>query len=176
MPQTPRYCPQQPLPPYSYVTGLAPHPTRDPAGHSFGRHEPPPARSTRRRFAPNPAYLFGLDLFNQGYYWEAHETWESLWHAAGRKGAAADLLKGLIKLAAAGVKAREGRAAGVRRHAQRAEQLFDLVLDGSHKRCFGLPLAALASAAKTLAASAESLACDGRADASRRLPLGLILE
>ena len=34
------------------------------------------------------------------------------------------MLKGLIKLAAAGVKAREGRAAGVARHAKRAVELF----------------------------------------------------
>ena len=28
--------PDEPFPPYSYVTGRFPHPTRDPAGHSFG--------------------------------------------------------------------------------------------------------------------------------------------
>jgi hypothetical protein len=88
-------------------------------------HVPPPAA------APDPAhwhacrpYLYGLDLFNQGYYWEAHEAWESLWHAAGRGGLLGDFLKGLIKLAAAGVKAREGRPAGASRHATRAEELF----------------------------------------------------
>jgi hypothetical protein len=36
-------------------------------------------------------------------------------------------LKGLIKLAAAGVKVREGRSEGVRRHAKRAEELFSQV-------------------------------------------------
>ena len=44
--------------------------------------------------------------------------------AEGRTGKVADILKGLIKLAAAGVKAREGKPAGVRRHARRAEELF----------------------------------------------------
>ncbi|MER9586456.1 DUF309 domain-containing protein [Mesorhizobium sp. M0276] len=24
----------------------------------------------------------GIDLFNHGYYLEAHEAWEPLWHAA----------------------------------------------------------------------------------------------
>ncbi|MBI1348759.1 DUF309 domain-containing protein [bacterium] len=65
-----------------------------------------------------------IDLFNHGYYWEAHEAWEALWVAVGRSGPVADLLKGLIKLAAAGVKLRAGNAAGVQRHAQRARQLF----------------------------------------------------
>jgi hypothetical protein len=39
----------------------------------------------------------------------------------------ADYLKGLIKLAAAGVKAREGQPVGVKRHARRAAELFQSV-------------------------------------------------
>ena len=70
------------------------------------------------------AHHWAVDLFNNGYYWEAHEAWEGLWHAYGRSGAKADFVKGLIKLSAAGVKAREGNAAGVNRHAQRAVDLF----------------------------------------------------
>src|SRR5262249_17305163 len=72
-------------------------------------------------------YLFGLDLFNHGYYWEAHETWEALWHACGRTGATADFLKALIKLAAAGGKALGGRPKGVKSHAGRAAVLWQLV-------------------------------------------------
>ncbi len=65
-----------------------------------------------------------MELFDAGYYWEAHEAWESLWHAEGRRGATADLLKGLIKLAAAGVKVREGQEHGVCIHARRAAECF----------------------------------------------------
>src|SRR5689334_6221512 len=114
----PRYCPHRPLPPYSYVPGLAPHPTTDPRGHSYGHHEPPPAALAESSYHDNANYRYGIDLFNHGFYWEAHEAWESLWHVAGRSGPTADFLKGLIKLAAAGVKLREGRAAGVRQHAE----------------------------------------------------------
>lgn len=119
-----RLVPDEPLPPYSYVTGRFPHPTRDPAGHSFGRpaDEAPPLDPAR--WNASRAYLLGCDLFNHGYYWEAHETWEAAWKACGRRGATADFLKALIKLAAAGVKAREGRPAGVTRHAARAGELF----------------------------------------------------
>ena len=70
------------------------------------------------------ATAFGFDLFNHGYYWEAHEAWEQCWVAEDRQGELADVLKGLIKLAAAGVKAREGKTEGVRRHARRAEELL----------------------------------------------------
>jgi len=66
----------------------------------------------------------GAELFNRGLYWEAHEAWEGLWLACGRKGTTADFLKGLIKLAAAGVKIRQGQLDGVRNHARRAAELF----------------------------------------------------
>jgi uncharacterized protein len=119
-----RLAPDLPFPPYSYVTGQFPHPTRDRLGHSFGH----PHRSIRpldpECWQISQEYLYGLDLFNHGYYWEAHEAWEELWHACGRTGVIADFLKGLIKFAAAGVKVREGRSEGVRRHARRAIELL----------------------------------------------------
>ena len=71
-----------------------------------------------------PPYLRGIDLFNRGHYWESHVAWESLWIACGRKGTVADFLKGLIRLAAAGVKAVEGKPAGVKSHSSRAAELW----------------------------------------------------
>src|SRR3954462_11438154 len=142
----PRYCPERPLPPYSYVPGLNPHPISDPLGHSFGVQEPAAEPLEESSFRSNAMYLYAIDLFNHGFYWEAHEAWEALWHAAGRTGATADFLKGLIKLAAAGVKAREGRAAGVRQHAERAGELFRGVATGN-ERMFGLRLEELIAAA-----------------------------
>ncbi|MGH8567457.1 MAG: DUF309 domain-containing protein, partial [Gammaproteobacteria bacterium] len=152
----PRLAPGLPLPPYAYVRGKYPHPTRDPAGHSFGT---PP----KIRIGPDPdrweacrAYLYGIDLFNRGYYWEAHEAWEGLWHACDRSGSMADFLKALITLAAAGVKLREGRERGVRRHAARAQALFDQVtlqLGAAETRYLGLDPKALARYASELASS-----------------------
>jgi hypothetical protein len=121
--------PDAPLPPYSYVTGRFPHPTRDPGGHSFGHAPEMPPPIDPARWSHSRDYLWACDLFNHGYYWEAHEAWEGLWHASRRQGTTADFLKGLIKLAAAGVKSREGRSGGVRRHAARAGQLFQRVRD-----------------------------------------------
>src|SRR5262249_1379523 len=85
-------------------------------------------------------YLYGIDLFNHQFYWESHEQFESLWLAAGRKGVVADCLKGLIKLAAAGVKHREGKPQGVESHASRAAKLFRRVAGslGSEERFLGL--------------------------------------
>ena len=140
-----------PLPPYSYVSGYEPHPLRDPAGHLFGQEEPEVAPLIPGQWDNSAAYLRGIDLFNHGYYWEAHEAWEALWHAAGRHGTTADFLKGLIKLAAAGVKAREGNRDGIRRHARRAADLFSGVADATSEKCFaGLSLESLGFLAKFL--------------------------
>lgn len=124
------------LPPYTHIPGVTPHPIRDPAGHSFqpprslaevlesSRNEP---AVSLENLTGEPEFSWAVTLFSAGYYWEAHEAWESLWHRAGRTGPAADFLKGLIKLAAAGVKLREHNADGVERHARRAGELFTSV-------------------------------------------------
>src|SRR3954452_20236915 len=93
-----RLVPDEPLPPYTFVPGRTPHPVSDPTGHSFGvtPHQPP--ELDPEQWAANRTYLFGIDLFNAGYYWEAHEQWEALWHACGRRGATATFLKALIQL------------------------------------------------------------------------------
>jgi predicted metal-dependent hydrolase len=99
-------------------------------------------------------YLHGLDLFNHGYYWEAHEAWEGLWHARSRTGPTADFLKALIKLAAAGVKVREGRPQGVLYHARRAAELFQSVaatLGGVDTHFMGLSLGDLRRLAEAIA-------------------------
>jgi hypothetical protein len=119
-----RFVPDAAFPPYTFVPGRTPHPVRDPAGHSFGQSPelPPPVDSDRLQ--GGRAYLYGVDLFNHGYYWEAHEVWEGLWRAAGRTGTTADFFKGLIKLAAAGVKVRQGQPRGITSHAAGAADLF----------------------------------------------------
>jgi predicted metal-dependent hydrolase len=91
-------------------------------------------------WAGSTAYLRGVSLFNAGYYWEAHEAWEALWHAHGRRGASAAVLKGLIKLAAAGVKVRERQPHGVAIHARRAAALFQEARATGGNRQFGLDL------------------------------------
>lgn len=148
-----RLLPHAPLPPYSYVTAHFPHPTREPAGHSFGHQAEITNWQGSTFWSECTAYLRGLDLFNFGYYWEAHEAWEAVWHAAGRRGAAADFLKGLIKLAAAGVKVREGRPQGAVRLARRAEELFRQIPRSTtgEDRFMGLSLSNLIHAARQIA-------------------------
>lgn len=117
-----RYVPHLPLPAYSYVPGMHVHPISHPDGHSYQVDTSPISRPVELRTCES--FLWGIDLFNAGYYWEAHEAWEAVWIALGRAGEQADAIKGLIKLAAAGVKARVGAPTGVARHAARALELL----------------------------------------------------
>jgi hypothetical protein len=121
----PRFLPARALPPYTFVPGgSVPHPISHPDGHLHGTLRPPPEPLHPDTWPHNADYLYGIDLFNHGFYWEAHESWEGLWHAAGRRGPIADFLKALIKLAAAGVKHLEGMPRGTCSHAGRAAELW----------------------------------------------------
>jgi hypothetical protein len=150
----PRYTPERPFPAYSFVPGLFPHPYSDPQGHSYQRPSDQTARPDPTCWADCREYLFALDLFNHGYYWEAHEAWEGLWNAAGRHGLLADFIKGLIQLAVAGVKVRQRQPKGVRNHANRAADLFRRVAHAAplQQTCMGLVLADLIAAACHIAA------------------------
>jgi len=139
-----RYAPAIQLPPYAYVPGHGlPHPVNNPDGHLASRREssqvPPIAGDTLAALPADPdalrhalaavlvvnsEWLYAVDLFNSGFYWEAHECWEQFWHALGRTTPAARFTQGLIHLAAAAVKVREGRPAGVTSHTQRARDLM----------------------------------------------------
>src|SRR5688572_14667769 len=71
--------PDRPFPAYSYVPGKFPHPLRDPAGHSFGQAPESCQPLTPENANGHETYLWGIQLFNHGYYWEAHEVWEQVW-------------------------------------------------------------------------------------------------
>lgn len=142
----PRFLPDDPFPPYTFVPGQSPHPISDPHGHSYGQRLEIPERLEPERWPECEAYLRGVDLFNHGYYWEAHEVWEGLWQACGRSGLLADFFKALIHFAAAGVKVREGVPAGVQRHLERTKELLALArqrLATGQERLMGLDVTAV---------------------------------
>ena len=96
---------RQAFPGYAFLPGRDPHPTRDPRGHSF-REEPeaPPPWLPPEDWRDCADYLYGVDLYNHGYLWEAHEAWEGLWHVSKHEPDMADFLQGLIQCAAACLK------------------------------------------------------------------------
>lgn len=111
----PRYAPERPLPPYRYVPGFHPHPTVDPDGHSYGIDEPDLEFLPPEAWRNNHEYLFGVDLFNRRYYWEAHEAWELVWHTCDKARTQGLFVQGLIQLAAGLLKWHMGSEAGARK-------------------------------------------------------------
>lgn len=110
----PRYA-ARPFPPYAYVPGQAPHPTRDPAGHSYGA---PPEQTDP--FDPDTwqddeRYLHAIDLLNHDYWWEAHEALEGLWIAVGRRTPPGRFLQGLIQIGVAMLKRHQAMPDAARR-------------------------------------------------------------
>ena len=147
------------LPAQAYVPGRADMPGR--AGmpgrpQPFeaaepGEDEPVATPEGKPAWQRHPAFLWGLDLYNHGYPWEAHEVWETLWRQAPHGSAVRDLLQALIQCAAAAVHAVAGRAAGQRRLAERALARLGAVHAAVGPRCLGIDVADLAQGMRAFA-------------------------
>lgn len=110
----PRYS-RSAFPDYRFIPGRSPHPTRDPAGHSYGKEATALPAFDPAAWRDCESYLYGVDLFNHGYWWEAHEAWEACWIAAGRTSPTGLFLQGLIQVAAACLKKHQGYDGAARR-------------------------------------------------------------
>lgn len=163
-----RLVPERSLPEYGYVPGHWPHPENDPDGHSFEEEHEIDQPLNPEQWSECTDYLYGIDLFNHGYYWEAHESWEQLWHAAGRTGTTADFLRALIKLAAAGVKVRQGNERGITRHARNARDEFKQLLENMDTTSFaGLSIEELRGYAEQIQERIDTFASDPEAHRER---------
>src|SRR5262245_1128950 len=80
--KAPHHGPDEEFPPYRHVPGMTPHPERHEEGHSHGRKPAPRVALTPENWSKHAAYLRGIDLYHQGYFWEAHEAWEGPWKEA----------------------------------------------------------------------------------------------
>lgn len=149
-----RYAPTRPFPPYTYLPGRDPHPTRDPRGHAYG-HEPEDAGAyfAPERWRENEDYLFGVDLYNHGYLWESHEAWEGLWHPAKHDAMQAEHLQGLIQCAAAALKIPMGQPRGLAKLAELGTGRLERVAREAAPVFMGLDLQEFLGAFRVFAAS-----------------------
>ncbi len=101
-PAAPRYS-SRPFPRYRFTPGLNKHPTGHPEGHSRGHDiaEEVKEHIPISEWRKNDVYLYGIDLYHQGYLWESHEAWEALWHLTGKTDPEGQFLQGLIQNSAA---------------------------------------------------------------------------
>jgi hypothetical protein len=147
--EAPRLLPPVELPAYTFIPGSTrPHPYRHPEGHSYKKRTPAAKPLCDETWADNRSFLLALDLFNIGYYWEAHEEFDKLLKITCPEELIGRFLKGLFKLAAAGLKVRENSIHGVRRHAASSGEVFaDVAAEVDSDRFCGLKLTMLQFAA-----------------------------
>ncbi len=129
-----------PFPPYRHRPGRTPHPRRHLQGHRYGQDEVLPERFDPTLWEACDDYLYGADLYNHGYYWEAHEAWEGLWKTTGRTDVPGRFLQGLIQVAAAVLKRRVDSPAGMRRLARKGMEKLRAVVEGGQQEYCGLRL------------------------------------
>jgi hypothetical protein len=91
----------------------------------YGLTEPEARRLTESDWWENEDYLYAFDLFNAGYFWEAHSYWERLWYLLETEEAVRLLLRGLIQLAAARLKREQKQPEGSRKLLDRARRAFE---------------------------------------------------
>ncbi|GMU32558.1 MAG: hypothetical protein AMXMBFR20_04300 [Planctomycetia bacterium] len=127
------------FPPYRFLPGRDPHPTASPQGHSYlppGTQEPAVEWESAEGWEKCEAYLYGWDLHNHAYWWEAHEAWEGLWHKVSRGSLPHRYLQGLIQVTACHLKLRLGQADGVERLRESSRgylaSVIEEIKDGSY--------------------------------------------
>jgi len=162
-----RYAPARAFPPYAFLPGRDPHPTRDPRGHSFGLEERPPDPLPPERWRESADYLFGVDLYNAGYLWEAHEAWEGLWHVSKGDPVQANHLQGLIQCAAGCLKVPMGQPRGIERLIALGTEKLEAVARAAGSPYMGLELHELVADMRAFAGSAPT-----DVEARPRLELG----
>jgi hypothetical protein len=129
------------LPPYRYGIDPGPHPTRHPDGHGRHRAEPRDDRA---------ALDAGIELFEHGYFWEAHEAWEGPWRRSAPADPSRSIWQALILVAAAALKRARGEHPAAARLAGKAgDRLGDAERAGC-RDLFGLSTGALTEVAQRL--------------------------
>ena len=157
-----RYAPERAFPAYAFLPGRDPHPTRHPEGHSYtGESEPPQPYLPAEGWATNEEYLFGVDLYNHGYLWEAHEAWEGLWHPAKVDELLADFLQGLIQCTAASLKVPMGQPRGLAKLAELGTGRLERVLREAGPEFMGLEIGSFIGKFRAFATS-EPTSADER--------------
>jgi uncharacterized protein len=136
-----RYQPSRVLPSVPYLPGRSERPVVD-----EGRAKPGAPHVPAERWAEHAEYLWGADLYNAGFFWEAHEAWEAAWRAAERDVVQHAFLQGLIQVAAACLKGVLGDADAARRIAARALQRLERTQTDAGTPFMGLDLAPFSGA------------------------------
>ena len=140
----PRYT-QRAFPRYRHIPNQTPHPIIDPKGHSFEKHSEKAEYIPHEKWQHNALYLYGVDLFNHGFWWEAHEAWEAVWLTTKKTDMEGQYLQALIQFSAALIKLYSGNEKGFTNLWGEAAKKFSFCLGeldkNKHHAWMGLNLA-----------------------------------
>ncbi len=130
------------LPDIPHVPGRTVRPVESPA---FDAASAAPIYTVDRMWRQNETYLYGLKLYDAGFYWEAHEVWEPVWIRSPGNSRERLLVQGLIQLANACLKVVMGRPEAAARLLAIAHQK---IVEASHggSAMMGIQLRPLADA------------------------------
>ena len=120
-----RHCPKFPLPETAYLPGSGSPTELRVDGATL------PLR--QKDYRNHRGLAVGIDLFNHGFFWEAHEVWEQTWKASVSN--ERELLQGLIQLAAAKLNRSLGKETGADRVGERAQRHLAAAHSGSALFC-----------------------------------------
>ncbi len=137
-----------PLPSRRHIPGSGSEPDRPP----LDRVKAGTPRSMRAEiWREVPAYLYGVELYASGYFWEAHEVWEPVWLATRPSSRERHLMVALIQLANACLKLAMGqRNATLRLLQEVADRLADCA-PGAHDTLMGIDIDGLSGRVRTFA-------------------------
>ena len=96
----PRYT-DRALPSYRHLPFQNAHPFLDKGGHSYGEKLTPPEDFNPDNWENHEEYLYCIDLFNNGFWWEAHERLKYLSMATGQESETGQFIRGIIQISAA---------------------------------------------------------------------------
>lgn len=89
------------LPEYRHLPFQNAHPFLDEDGHSFGEKLLPSESFSSENWQDCTDYLYSIDLFNHGFWWEAYEQLKHVSIGAGRESETGLFVQGLLQVAAA---------------------------------------------------------------------------
>lgn len=145
-----------PLPAYRHLPGVNARHAED--AFDFIKLLTPPVTKSKDALQ-NPAWCYGVKLFNDGFYWECHEVLEEIWSNAPPNSRERFLVQGVIHLANAALKEKLHRKKAKQRLVELAVECFErLSLTGPDKVFMALSLSDLLTAARAPRLTDQSLA------------------
>src|SRR4051812_45812937 len=136
----PRYAPHRPLPLRAFVPGR-----EGSVRPTDGVIDLEARTLSPEKWRENEAWLYGVDLWNHGFLWEAHEAWESIWRVP-YDAQQSEFLRGMIQCAASALKIAIGNTQSATKLAQSGLARLEPATMSTTGRYMGLDVRLFAAA------------------------------